>query len=76
MLRYCFLLMLHTLHDGSILRVMGAKDLIRVPVWHGNRIIDNAHVQKIKDGLGPKIQKLDYHDLLQVMVGNGFQRMI
>ena len=52
--------MLHTLHDGSILRVMGAKDLIRVPVWHGNRIIDNAHVQKIKDGLGPKIQKLDF----------------
>lgn len=51
---------LHTLHDGSILRVMGAKELVRLPVWNGNRIIDNAHVQRIKDALGHKVQKLDF----------------
>ena len=30
---------LHTLHDGSIIRVMGARELIKIPVWHGNNII-------------------------------------
>jgi hypothetical protein len=52
--------MLHTLHDGSALRIMGAKELVRLPVWNGNRIIDNAHVQRIKDALGHKVQKLDF----------------
>ena len=52
---------LHTLHDGSIIRVMGARELIKIPVWHGNRIIDNAHVQRIKDGIAKtKVQKLDF----------------
>ena len=51
----------HTLHDGSIIRVMGARELIKIPVWHGNRIIDNAHVQRIKDGIAKtKVQKLDF----------------
>ena len=51
---------LHTLHDGSILRVMGAKELIKIPVWHGNRIIDNSHVERIKSSLGSNVQKLDF----------------
>jgi len=52
--------MLHTLHDGSRLRILGAKDLIKLPVWHGNRIIDTTHVQKIKDGIRHNVQKLDF----------------
>ena len=52
--------MLHTLHDGSEVRIMGAKELIKVPVWNGNRIIDGGHVQRIKSSLGPKVQKLDF----------------
>ena len=51
---------LHTLHDGSILRVIGAKELIKIPVWHGNRIIDNSHVERIKGSLGSNVQKLDF----------------
>jgi hypothetical protein len=39
---------------------MNAKDLITIPVWNGNRIIDTAHVQRIKDSLGLNIQKLDF----------------
>ena len=52
--------MLHTLHDGSRLRILGAKDLIKLPVWHGNRIIDTTHVKKIKEGIGHNVQKLDF----------------
>ena len=51
---------LHTLHDGSKVRIIGAKELIMIPVWHGNRIIDSKHVQRIKEGLGKNIQKLDF----------------
>jgi len=51
---------LHTLYDGSRLRIMGAKELIELPVWNGNRIMDIAHVQKIKSEVGNKVQKLDY----------------
>ena len=51
---------LHTLYDGSRLRIMGAKELIELPVWQGNRIMDTAHVQKIKSEVGNKVQKLDY----------------
>lgn len=52
--------MLHTLYDGSEVRVMGAKELIKVPVWNGNRIIDGGHVQRIKSSLGSRVQKLDF----------------
>ena len=51
--------MLHTLHDGSALKVINAKELVRIPVWHGNRIIDISHVQKIKKGINGNVQKLD-----------------
>jgi len=51
---------IHTLHDGSIVRIIGAKDLINIPVWHGNRIIDSNHVQRIKCSIGANIQKLDF----------------
>ena len=52
--------MLYTLHDGSQLLTMGAKDLVRIPIWKGNRILDMDHVKKIKDGVGKDIRKLEY----------------
>lgn len=52
--------MLSTLHDGSRLRIMGAKELTKIPIWKGNRIIDASHVQKIKDGIRGNVQKLDF----------------
>jgi len=52
--------MIHTLHDGSRLMTMSAKELIRIPVWKGNRIIDMDHVHKIKESVGHSIQKLEF----------------
>jgi len=52
--------MLCTLHDGSRLRTIGAKELIEIHIWNGNRIIDMAHVQKIKDGIRGNVQKLEF----------------
>lgn len=52
--------MLSILHDGSRLCSMGAKELTKIPIWKGNRIIDAAHVQKIKDGIRGNVQKLEF----------------
>jgi len=54
-----FFEMLHKYNDGSILRVMSAKELISVPVWKGNRILDVDHASKIKEAIGNSIEKLD-----------------
>ena len=43
--------MLHTLHDGSHVRLMKARELVAIPVWNGNRTIDHKHVETIKDSL-------------------------
>lgn len=51
---------LHTLHDGSYLSVISAKELTSIPVWKGNRTIDMNHVANIKATIGPSIHKLDY----------------
>lgn len=50
---------LHTLHDGSKVIVMSAKELVRIPIWQGNRAINLAHVEKIKRSVGDNIQRLD-----------------
>ena len=50
---------LHTLHDGSIVRLIQAKELIRIPIWKGNRIIDQAHVDTIKTSI-KDIKSLDF----------------
>jgi hypothetical protein len=51
---------LHSLHDGSQLKVISAKELISIPIWQGNRTIDLSHVAKIKSTIGLAIHKLDY----------------
>ena len=50
---------LHTLHDGSRLVILRARELIDIPVWQGNRIIDHAHVAQIGSGVAT-VQTLDF----------------
>jgi len=51
--------MLHRYNDGSVLRLLKAKELITIPVWKGNRILDEAHATSIKLAIGPNVQRLD-----------------
>lgn len=51
--------MLHTLHDGSHVRLMNARELVAIPVWNGNRTIDHKHVETIKASLHD-IKVLDF----------------
>ena len=51
--------MLHTFSDKSILKRISAKTLVGIPVWRGNRHIDNNHANQIKNDIGDDIQKLD-----------------
>lgn len=51
--------MLHTYTDGSILKCMSAKELTTIPVWKGNRILDQAHATAIKNAIGSNVSRLD-----------------
>lgn len=37
-----------TLNNGSTMKQMSARDLCDIPIWQGNRILDEAHVEAIK----------------------------
>lgn len=50
---------LHTYADGSQLFTMSARALSQIPIWKGNRIIDIAHVQHIKDSILGRVNLLD-----------------
>ena len=52
------------LSDGSILRMMSARDLSRLPIWSGNRIVDETHRDAIHQQIGENVKSLDlkpYH---------------
>lgn len=52
------------LSDGSFLRMMSARDLSRLPIWSGNRIIDDIHRDTIHQQIGENVKSLDlkpYH---------------
>lgn len=51
---------LHTLNDGSSLRIMKASELVNIPVWKGNRVIDSAHVTAIRTAVGSNVRVLDF----------------
>lgn len=40
------------LSDGSILYKMSAKELVTISTWHGNRIVDQTHIQNLKRSSG------------------------
>jgi len=50
---------LHTFHDGSTLCPISAKELINIPVWKGNRILDTAHATAIQQAIKGDVQQLD-----------------
>jgi hypothetical protein len=50
---------LHRYSDGSCLYRMSARALCRIPIWKGNRIIDEKHVQELKQSVGDKVHHLD-----------------
>ena len=48
----------YVLHDGSIMKIMKAKELIKIPIWKGNRVIDLKHVEMIQTKIGSDFEKL------------------
>ena len=51
--------MLHKFHDGSVLKTMSAKYLVKIPIWKGNRILDKEHVNKIREAISSNVNLLD-----------------
>ena len=51
--------MLHTLHDGSKVKLISARQLVAIEIWNGNRIIDTEHVKRIKASL-TDIKAIDF----------------
>ena len=50
---------LHTYNDGSTLNLMTSRELISIPLWKGQRIIDINHVNSIKSSIATNVQSLD-----------------
>lgn len=46
--------------DGSITKKITIKELLIIPIWKGNRILDKDHVLKIKNAVGLNIKSLDH----------------
>ena len=51
--------MLHTYSDGSTLKLMSAKELVAIPIWKGQRILDKDHAASIKAAIGSNVKRLD-----------------
>jgi ribosome-associated translation inhibitor RaiA len=51
--------MLHKYNDGSVLKVMTARELVALPTWKGQRILDKSHSDSIKAAVGSNVQSLD-----------------
>jgi hypothetical protein len=51
--------MIYKYNDGSILKIMTARELISIPIWKGQRILDKTHSDSIKAAIGINVQKLD-----------------
>ncbi len=50
---------LHLFSDGSVLRKMPARDLVKIPIWKGNRILNQEHKQAIAHSLKNGVKSLD-----------------
>lgn len=49
---------IHVYNDGSTLQLYKSQQLIQIPIWKGNRILDALHVDNIKKGI-KSIEQLD-----------------
>lgn len=45
--------------DGSVLRKMSARDLVKIPIWKGNRILNQDHKDSIAKSLKQGVRSLD-----------------
>jgi hypothetical protein len=55
---------LHKFYDGSKMRKMSVKDLIRIPIWKGNRLLCEDHKRQIQESLKGGVRPLElkpYH---------------
>jgi hypothetical protein len=54
---------IHTYNNGATLHKIKVRELLKIPIWKGNRILDLAHVAEIQKAIGPNIKHLDsgYH---------------
>ena len=52
--------MLYKFNDDSVMAVMSSHDLLNIPVWKGNRILDITHSEEIKKAIGDNIRLLDH----------------
>ena len=50
---------LHQFSDGSILRKISARDLVKIPIWKGNRILNQDHKMSIASSLKLGVKSLD-----------------
>lgn len=50
---------LHLFSDGSILRKIAARDLVKIPIWKGNRILNQDHKHSIASSLKLGVKSLD-----------------
>jgi len=50
---------LHLFSDGSLLRKISARDLVKIPIWKGNRILNQEHKQAIASSLKQGVKSLD-----------------
>jgi hypothetical protein len=65
-INYCIYNMatLHIFSDGSTMRTMFARDLARLPIWQGNRVLNQEHKASIQAQIQQNLQVLDmkpYH---------------
>ena len=70
--------MLHTFLDKSVLIKVKAKELVGIPVWRGNRFLDIAHAEKIKESIGHNIELLDnaIYSVVTYKEGNTIQKYL
>ncbi len=53
----------HTLHDGTRVGLLGAKQLITVPIWQNNRNLHSGHVDRLvkQTGMNPRLLDRNYY---------------
>jgi len=49
----------HTHYDGSKLMIGNIFDILEIPVWKGNRNMDQTHVAEMEQKIGANVESLD-----------------
>lgn len=51
----------HTLHDGTRVGLLGAKQLITIPIWQNNRNLHSGHVDRLAKQALPQLLDRNYY---------------